>query len=60
MYIVKAHQLQLILVRLHTKHVDVERFVDLVNLALNTIGNFYKRRDEFSTKTTRDSWKNII
>ncbi|XP_057532880.1 uncharacterized protein LOC130810767 [Amaranthus tricolor] len=32
------------------KHVDVERLIVLTNLALNTIGVSYKRRDEFRQK----------
>ena len=42
-----AHQLQLTLVKVAHKHVEVESLIDLINLALNTIGVSYKRRDEF-------------
>ena len=45
-----AHQLQLTLVKVAYKHVDVERLIVLTNLALNTIGVSYKRRDEFRQK----------
>lgn len=38
------------LVKVARKHVDVERLIDLTNLALNTIGVSYKRRDEFRQK----------
>ncbi|CAO2831922.1 unnamed protein product [Amaranthus hypochondriacus] len=45
-----AHQLQLTLVKVAHKHVDVEHLIELTNLALNTIGVSYKRRDEFREK----------
>ena len=48
-----AHQLQLTLVKFAHKHVDVERLIDLTNLALNTIGVSYKRRDAFRKKKLR-------
>ncbi|XP_057532053.1 uncharacterized protein LOC130810115 [Amaranthus tricolor] len=45
-----AHQLQLTLVKVAHKHVDVQRLIDLTNLVLNTIVVSYKRRDEFRQK----------
>ncbi|CAO2840762.1 unnamed protein product [Amaranthus hypochondriacus] len=45
-----AHQLQLTLVKVAHKHVDVNRLIDLVNLTLNTVGSSYKRKDEFREK----------
>ncbi|XP_057532064.1 uncharacterized protein LOC130810125 [Amaranthus tricolor] len=45
-----VYQLQLTLVKVAHKHVDVERLIDFINLTLNTIGVSYKRRDKFRQK----------